>query len=46
MPVNAPGSHATFSIQNYHDVGGTQINGGTVTMSTPPFEIQKNEKQN
>ena len=34
MPVNAPGSHATLTFQNYHDVGGTQINGGTVTLST------------
>ena len=34
MPVNASGSHATLTFQNYHDVGGTQINGGTVTLST------------
>ncbi|PAV17482.1 hypothetical protein PNOK_0754600 [Pyrrhoderma noxium] len=31
--INASGSHATLTFQNYHDVGGTQINGGTVTLT-------------
>ncbi|PAV17480.1 hypothetical protein PNOK_0754400 [Pyrrhoderma noxium] len=33
MPLHIPGSHASSSIQTYNDVGGTQINGGNVTMT-------------
>ena len=45
MPFNVSNPNSKLEFQNYYDVCGTQINGGTVTLSTLLFEIAKQKNK-